>query len=620
MLQLNTKPSLKSKTAASKKRIRRLDATAISKSIKHIRRTRQKIVVPPVIKKNRDEEYIKWISTSPGFIEGLTKLHDHQTILYPYQCEYMFDSSDFKAINKSRQTGLSFTIAANAFAKAHLLNSYTAIFISINREEASNKIEYARELFDSLPAGIQKKRVTDNKYSLEFETPNGKHRTRLLSLAQRGPRGPGYNTDVFLDEFAHFTWSKEIYAAALPIITRGIGSLTVLSTPFGNKGQFHTIFDDRTQFSEFKLFEIPWWHCPDFCVDVEEATRLAPQMHTKERVARYAKSKLKQIYKSIDIIDFQQEFECMFVDEATAYFPYHLIKRCVFTYEDDDWLKDVDYEVTDKGQYEIEKAYPKINFRHYGTFEELLFAVQRQEISKNLVGGYDIGRKKDSSELCIIEERKVKDKLLRIVRYTEEFNNTPFRKQEKILDDVLSKGLLKSLFIDSTGMGANLAENLEEKHRTVVEGVDFTNPLKAVMAKKVKICLEDQTLGMPDNIDLVKQVHSIRRTITDHSNERFEADKGEKKSKHHADKFWAMALAVHAGSDVANYFEYDDQIFDVGDERLMRPMVDENRAKIMPKGEFDVITGMANDVFDHFVGGKPAIPNDIADLNKDWLR
>jgi len=149
--------------------------------------------------------------------------------------------SSFKIVNKSRQVGMSLAISADSFAKSQTRNVYEAIYISINREEASNKIDYARMLYESLPLQWRKKKIIDNKFSMGFESGGGKHRTSLISLAQRAPRGPGFNVDVYLDEFAHFTWDESMYIAALPIISRGDSSLSVISTPLGNKNQFYKI-------------------------------------------------------------------------------------------------------------------------------------------------------------------------------------------------------------------------------------------------------------------------------------------------------------------------------------------------------------------------------------------
>jgi len=286
-------------------------------------------------------------------------------------------------------------------------------------------------------------------------------------------------------------------------------------------------------------------------------------------------------------MDFQQEYECMFVDEATAYFPLLLIKRCLFAYEEDDWLMEVDKKVCDKQAYDMQEKYPKIKFKMYNEIEDLLRAIQKGEVSKRLYGGYDVGRKKDSSCLTVVEEIDVKGKIIRVPRLILELNKVPFRDQEAILDGLLKLGVLEKLGIDATGMGAQLGENLETKYRSVVIPIEFTNYIKSKMAKKFKICLEDQIVGIPDNNDTIKQIHSIRRTITENSNEKYDVDKN-MRAKHHADRFWALALSVEVGSELDANDTFIGETFDVGSERIFKPMVAGNKPPLMPDGEFDI--------------------------------
>jgi len=532
------------------------------------------------------DKYLEWIKTIPGFIEGLTNTYDEPTKLYSYQIAFMMEQSIFKIVNKARQVGMSFCISGASLARAHLQNNYKAIYISINREEASNKIEFARMLFDSMPSALQKKKIVDNKFSLVFESPDGKHRTSLISLAQRAPRGPGYNVDVFLDEFAHFQWPHEIYIASLPIITRGNGSISALSTPLGNKGDFFDIWTDVDAFAEFKRFEIPWWICPELCIDLKKALKYAPKMLTEERLKNFGTKKLIQIYRSLDTIDFQQEYECSFIDEATAYFPLSLIHLNLFSYDEDNWIREIDLDVYDKNKYYAETKYPKINLKCYKTVEELLEAIQSQKISKNLYGGFDIGRKHDTSELCVIEEIPIGNAVLKIARLYLTLRNVLFKEQEAILDDLLSKDVLEKLCMDATGLGMNMSENLGNKYR-IVESVEFTNAIKAKMVKKVKIFFEDIRLLLPDDYDLVKQIHSIRRTITENSNEKFDTDKV-KRLGHHADRFWATALANHAGTDPTSYEALDDKGFRVDHQKIFSPMriKEQNNNRLLPPGEY----------------------------------
>ena len=101
------------------------------------------------------DEIAKWLSTEPGFLEGLTTdVLGVPTKLYGYQIKYLLDTSFFIHIDKSRQTGFSYIYAGRSLAKSHLHAHHTSIFISINQEEANEKIIYARGLYESLPLSV----------------------------------------------------------------------------------------------------------------------------------------------------------------------------------------------------------------------------------------------------------------------------------------------------------------------------------------------------------------------------------------------------------------------------------------------------------------------------------
>ena len=149
------------------------------------------------------EDLSKWMSTTEGFLQGLTETDEKPTRLAPYQLAHLRDVSRFRAREKARGVGFSFVCAAEALARSHIRTDYTAIFVSMNLEEAVEKIRYAHRLYHSLPLKWQKRMVVDNKTSLEFEDPSGRYRSRLISHPCKDPRGK-HKADVYLDEFAHY--------------------------------------------------------------------------------------------------------------------------------------------------------------------------------------------------------------------------------------------------------------------------------------------------------------------------------------------------------------------------------------------------------------------------------
>jgi len=532
-----------------------------------------------IVKREPDlEDMKKWASTIPGFIQGVTNDIDGKpTIIYDYQIAHMLDHAMMRHRDKARQIGISYTFALESLSKTHLKPVQTSIFISYNHEEAMEKIRFARALYDSMPTEFQKKLIVDNKQSLEFEH-NGKL-SRILSFAQRQPRGKGYNTDIYLDEFAHMTWPEAIYTAAVPVLTRGSGVLTVASTPLGKGSMHYDIGVNRTKYWMFSRMQIFWWDCPALCNNIELARKLAPEMETEERIKKFGTDKLELIFGAMDFDLFRQEYELYYADESVSYYPLSLIRSCVFEDESMHLLEDnIDPEEIvpswedvedDSGHmvrsetimrfYESEKIVwycrPKrISSESHSDDEAhaaaidmidgLYVAMAAGGFGRQLVVGVDIGRVRDSTEISIFEQIEIRGINLLVERLSIELHAIKFKTQEAVLKYLIDRLHPKKIRVDSTGIGMNIAENLKAYDPSIVEEIDFNIENKKELAQTFRMRLEDRTVAILNDAESVKQIHSIQRSVTEGSQVRFQSI-GTK--KHHGDKFWAKALAVSCG-------------------------------------------------------------------------
>ena len=86
-----------------------------------------------------------------------------------------------------------------------------------------------------------------------------------------------------------------------------------------------------------------------------------------------------------------------------------------------------------------------------------------------------------------------------------------------------------------------LAEDLGKAHGARAEGVDFTNASKELWSVDLKVRMQRGQVPLPLERDLSYQIHSIKKKITAAKNAVFDTEGNE---KHHADKYWALALAV----------------------------------------------------------------------------
>jgi phage FluMu gp28-like protein len=498
------------------------------------------------------------ISNEVGYIQTLTETNLEKTVLYDYQQKFMLDRSRYRHVDKSRQIGQSYEFACEGYGKAQLMKIYTGMFVSFNQDEANEKIRYAKALDESTPHKYKKKMIIDRITALEWESklPDGRTaRTRLISHPQREPRGKGFNTDVFLDEIAHYQWPEKVYVASVPIITRGVGQLSLASTPLGQSGLHYEIGSNVIDYPEYSRHRIYWWNNPVFLNEdalksFDEINELALSMETDARVHEFGNDAIRQAYNNMLEEYFQQEYELKAIDESVSFFSLDLIKRCTFealmgeaVLEDGDTYGD--------HPVRLDPVYPGFNFETFITPEELSSAILRGTVSKNLIAGFDVGRKGDSSEIMVIEEVP-RLNFLHVVRLMSTLKNTQYRLQFEYVQKLFSLLPIRLLRIDSTGSGDNLAEDLKKRFHSRIENVVFSNQNKGEMAVNLKIRMEDQILAIPNNRDLIRQIHSIKRKISENALIKYEIDNSEKR-KHHGDKFWALALGSSAGEPAQMY-------------------------------------------------------------------
>lgn len=430
-----------------------------------------------------------------------------------FQLDHLNDDGTFRIEDKARQIAWSFTVAAEAIANVALAEEST-IFVSINLEEAREKVRYAKQVYENLSISGLPGIVTDNILGLEFD--NG---ARILSLPSRPPRGKA-KFNLVLDEFAHVMHDKAIYVAALPIISKG-GRMRIGSSPMGAAGMHWEISQQELRpYPGYTRVATPWWKVKAFC----KAGRLpvdADQLATEDRVERYGNDRLRLIFENMPLDDFQQEYECAVIDETVSYFTWELIRKN----QDENlryWhVKNVD---------DITPALAEIR---------ALIARGRGFVEPVLVGGVDIGRKKHLTEIVLVGIAAQTP-----IRLMVSLDRVEFDKQEQLLRHVMQALPIESLLIDENGIGMMLAENLAAD--TVAQGITFTNPSKALWASELKIQMEREAVPLPKDRDLAYQIHSIKQKVTAAKNVVYDTETNE---KHHADKMWALALAVWAARE-----------------------------------------------------------------------
>ena len=456
-----------------------------------------------------------------------------------WQDAYIKSMARFIAIVKSRRVGWSFICSLKGLIKAMDPEriGYTKQFVSYNEEDALEKISYAKQFYESIPdCDAKKKLITDNKSMLCFQDKNGITQSRLISIPCRPPRGKG--GDISLDEFAIYNpkMQKLVYDAALPVISRG-GTIEMGSSPLGKIGKFYDILTDKDTY-DYERYNIPWWFCRDLCVDVPTAVKVAPGLSTEERVETFGTKILKMIYQNSDIDTFQQEFECMFIDSSESYISLDLIYENTPGKRESDIDLSLCEKMSDEEYWEYNRG---IDFQAYKDLDTAILNYRPEYHGKTLFLGYDVGRHKDLSVLFLIgrtDDGKKRD-FARI-----ELKNETYKKQKEMIIKAYKELPIYRGKIDRTGIGDNIYEDVHAVVGDRVEGVQFTQESKEILAIDAKRGLEQKEFLLSNDKEFHMQIHSIKR-IDRGGGKHFSYD-ASRDDKGHADSFWAWALANSA--------------------------------------------------------------------------
>lgn len=461
-----------------------------------------------------------------NYVYAFVKYAEKDITLDFWQDDFIKNTKRFVCILKSRRTGFSFATALKGLIKAMdpARVDYTKLFVSYNKEDALEKIRYAKAFYESIPARCKKKLITDNKTCLEFLDLNGKTKSRLVSMPCRAPRGKG--GDICLDEFAIYgtKLSNEIYTAALPVISRG-GCFEAGSTPLGKIGKFYEIYNDRANFNQYTRYFVAWWMCASLCTNVPLAIQECPAMATADRVAKFGTETIKETFASMSIDAFQQEYECVFIDSNESYITLDLIDE-----NTPGRTKGEDLEV-------------------FHNVDDLCLQYNPNIHGSEIFVGYDVARSVDAISIIGLSRG---DNTLRMLFRFEEHNKT-FEWQEKTIARLLQELPITRCTMDSTGQGAPIYESLHRTFGDKIEGFNFTLQSKEVLAMEVKKKLERKEYELENDRGFHAQLHSIKRMPAIAGHFRYDAERSEGL---HADSFWSLALATYAVTRTTQRFNF----------------------------------------------------------------
>ena len=443
--------------------------------------------------------------------------------LYDYQKCWLADTARFKHGRWSRQTGKSFISTLSAVDDCF---SRRTEWLLLSRGERQSKKLIAEAKKHAMAYSVAAEEIestyneADNVYKmLELRFPNG---SAIYGLPANPDTARGWSANVLLDEFAFHKDSRAIWTALYPTITRGY-KLVVLSTPNGKNNKFFELESNE----RFSKHVVTIYDAVAGGLDLrdEDGQLITPDQLMDAMGDREAA---------------EQEYLCLYVDEATAFIPYDLIT------EGEDPDAEVEPAWATRLLTQAQDAYAIVKAGNEAGGERLLAEAKEEYLSvpflNELFIGMDIGRKRDLTVIWIDEKKERRSQAVAILS----LRRAPFYQQWFVLQVLLSHSKVRRFCGDQSGLGMNLVENANLKFGSKVEGIDFTSANKETLATKLKQSLEDHRRVFPADRIICESLHSVRRYATATGHFRFDAERTDEIG--HADHFWACALAELAAS------------------------------------------------------------------------
>jgi len=428
-----------------------------------------------------------------------------------FQSLWVGDDSLLKLWVKSRQIGASWTASYAADERTgaqdarldQWVSSRDAIQSRLFLEDCARWARVLNVAAQDMGEMLLEPDKDIKSYVLQFA--NGR---RIYSMssnpdAQAGKRGPR-----LLDEFALHPDPRKLWSIAYPGLTWG-GSMEIISTHRGSHNFFNQLIREIEEGGNPKKISLHRTTLQD-ALDQGFLYKLQQSLPATDPRQGMDEAQYFDFVKAgcADEESFLQEYMCRPADDDAAFLEYDLIASCEYA-RDADWSK-----------------------RENGP----------------LYMGVDIGRKNDLTVLWIVE--RLGDVLY--TRHVEPLRDMSKGQQEKVLWPWFERA--ERVCLDYTGLGIGWGDDAVERFGTYrIELVTFTSRVKEALAYPVRGAMEDRKVRIPYDPEIRADLRSVTKQTTAAGNIRFTA---ERTQDGHADRFWALALAIHAagsGNDLRTW-------------------------------------------------------------------
>ncbi len=437
---------------------------------------------------------------------------DKNAIFLPFQAKWVRDDSRIKLMQKSRQIGISWSTAYKADERTATAGAKWDQWVS-SRDEMQARLfiedckQWARVLETAAQdLGVQ---VIDPEKKISAHVLQFANGRRIHSMSSNPDAQAGKRGGRILDEFALHPDPRKLWTIAYPGITWG-GSMEVISTHRGSHNFFNELIREVNEKGNPKGISLHTVTLQD-ALDQGFLYKLQTVLPKDDERQGMTEADYFDFVKAgcADEESFLQEYMCQPADDDSAFLEYDLIASCEYD-GNVDW----------------------------------------QNIQGNdLYLGVDIGRKKDLTVLWVLE--RLGDVFY--TRHIEALQNMSKSEQEKVIWPWIER--CQRTCLDYTGLGIGWGDDAVDRFgQYKVECVTFSTKVKEQMAYPLRSRFEDRQIRIPYERTIRSDLRSVTKQTTASGNIRFTA---ERTPDGHADRFWALALAIEAASSPRAPIEFE---------------------------------------------------------------
>jgi len=404
---------------------------------------------------------------------------------FKYQIDFIKNEKQFEVINKARQIGMTSAIACRTLLNTLLYDNYVTIIVSPTQRQSDRVKRYVDKYILKLEKLFGQK--------IEFKKNRQDHlitegESEIWSFPNNLAGVQGIDADkVIIDEVALFETreGQDMYEATLGSLAAKGGGMCLSSRPKGRRGSHWETWNDAPD-NGYRKIRIPWQ------LRAEEDPKYGREVLKHKRLLKHHPRQFEELY------------ECAFVDENILTFPYEMLEENV-----------------DKNLRLLRDGESFVNPR-----ENRIFM------------GLDFARRKDKTSIVIVELEGD----TYVVRYIKDTRESFDRQRDEIIN-IHNIYKPESIFLDETGLGLPMLDVLRERLGPKVQGIVFTSKNKERLIVDLRNRLADRKIKLPDDDELLSELHSIeKKSLPETGRVVYVCPKDE---SGHADRAFSLMLAVN---------------------------------------------------------------------------